>query len=114
MDRLVILVISLAVMASVMPAYGQEAMPEQAEVVNNTVSGEVVSVDLEKSALTLQTTDMATGAKKNEDIQLMSGTGILSGNVSLGLSDLKVGDEVEVEYSVDETGNLQASIITVK
>jgi len=114
MSRLMVLIISVAIVASVIPAYSQEVVPEQAAVNSKTVSGQIASVDLEKSALTLKTMDTATGIEKDESIQVMPETEIVSGNVTIKLSDLKADDKVEVGYTVDQTGILQANTITVK
>ena len=114
MNRLMVLIISVAIAASVIPAYSQEALPEQAAVNSKTVSGQIASVDLEKSALTLKTMDAVTGIEKDENIQVMPETAIVSGNVTIKLSDLKADEKVEVGYTVDQTGILQANTITVK
>jgi len=114
MARLMVLIISLAIAVSVMPAYCQEAVPEQAAVETKTLSGKVVSVDLEKSTLTLKVMDEATAIEKEESIQVMPETAIKSGEAAVKLSDLKADDKVEVGYTADQAGILHASTITVK
>ncbi|MBM3251721.1 MAG: hypothetical protein FJZ11_02945 [Candidatus Omnitrophica bacterium] len=112
------LIIILAVISMVLPVvYSQE---EEAELITPaeeelmTISGEIVSVDLEKSNIVIKyIDDYTTGSLKELTISVNAATNIEREYTALAISDLKAQDAVLVEYAVDANGNNIAKNILV-
>lgn len=97
-----ILVMLLAAGRTACPAYCQEN-PEQLATLSK--SGEVVSVDLVDSALTVkQLKDGASNTYEEVVVPVLPETRIFKGDLTLNLSDLKAGDKVKLEFITDVNG----------
>lgn len=70
-------------------------------------SGEVVSVDAEKSSVTVK------GGDAEWSFAVSPETKIAAGEEVKALGDLKAGDAVAVEYSKNEDGSLSATAISI-
>lgn len=115
MKKLFVLALFLGAVLAVMPAYCQEEPVKEAPVLLAPVSGEVVSVDVENAALTVkQLQDAVAGTYEEVSVQAAPETVISKGENALKITDLKAGDKVVVEYTVDEQGNSRVATITVQ
>jgi hypothetical protein len=111
------LIIVIAVFSTILPViYSQEEtelmMPAEEELM--TISGEIVSVDLEKSSVVIKyIDDYTTGTFKELAISVDATTNIEREYTALTITDLKAQDAVLVEYAVDANGNNMAKNILV-
>ena len=117
MGRIAILVMVMFVVVGmtgiVIPAYSQQQAEQQQ--IGKPVSDEVVSMDLEKSTLTIKTLKNAvTKTYENKTISVLPETKILKGDATLKLSELKAGDKVTVKYSLDTLGKWKVASISLK
>jgi hypothetical protein len=117
MGRIAILAMVMFVVVGmsgiVIPAYSQQQAGQQQ--IANSVSAEVVSMDLVKSTLTIKTLkDAVTQTYGNQTISVLSGTKILKGDAILMLSELKAGDKVTVKYTSDTLGNWKVESISLE
>ncbi len=107
-----LLVTAVAVAGMVFAAYAQEEAPQQAQSIS--VSGEVVSVDLEKSEVVLkQLKDAAYGTYENTVISIVPETKVQKGEVALTVSDLKAGDKITIQCVAGAEGKQEAQVISV-
>lgn len=101
----------VAIAAAMVPVFAQEKADKQI----STVSGEVVSADLEKSVLIVkQVTDATANTYENKTILVSPETKILKGEVVLKLTDLKSGEKVTVGCVSDSLGKLTAENIAIE
>lgn len=95
------------------PIYSQQQAEQQQ--IADSVSAEIVSVDSEKSTLVIKTVkDAVAKAYENQTISVSSEVKILKGDAVLKLSDLKVGDKVNVQYISDASGKQKVESINVE
>ena len=100
----------LGLVGITLPVYAQGALEEKV----TSVSGEIVSVDLVKSEVVVkQLKDVVTSTYTNTTFSIAPETKITKGDVTLKLSDLKVGDKVTVKYTTDVLGKQKVESITV-
>jgi len=100
----------LGLVGITLPVYAQGAVEEKV----TSVSGEIVSVDLVKSEVVVkQLKDVVTSTYTNTTFSIAPETKITKGDVTLKLSDLKVGDKVTVKYTTDVLGKQKVESITV-
>lgn len=116
MRNLLVLALTIAVIASFIPAYAQEkGITEQVMVTTEKISGSVVSVDVEKAVVVVkQLKDEANSVYEDLSIQVLPFASISKGETIINLSDLKAEDKVTVECSKDTEGNLKAVAISVE
>ncbi|MCX5666620.1 MAG: hypothetical protein NT036_06280 [Candidatus Omnitrophica bacterium] len=109
---ILILFVALGVVGVVAPVYSQEKVEQSAVTL---VSGEVVSVDLVKSAVIIkQIKDPVAGIYENQSIPVLPETKITKGDAGLKLSDLKAGDKVSVKCVADDKGKQKVESISVE
>lgn len=109
----VIMFVLVGMAGIVFPAYSQEQV-EQKQIANS-VSAEVVSLDLVKSTAVIKTMkDAVTKTYVNQTISVLPETKITKGDVVLKPSDLKVGDKVMVKYTTDASGEWKVESISVQ
>jgi hypothetical protein len=117
MGRIAILAIVMFVVVGmsgiVIPVYSQQQAEQQQ--IANSVSAEVVSMDLEKSTLTIKTLkDAVTKTYENQTISVLPETKILKGDAILKLAELKAGDKITVKYTADTLGNWKVESISME
>jgi len=102
----------VGVSTMVIPAYSLEKAEQQA---TTSISGEVASVDLVKSTVTInQLKDAATNTYEKIVILVAPDTKILKGDVALKLSELKSGDNIKAESTSDASGKSKVTSIIVE
>lgn len=74
----------------------------------NIISGTVKSIDLEKKEIVLESKDAATGQAQESILTLNDTTEIEYGLV---LDDLIIGDELNIDFTTDDSGNKLARSI---
>lgn len=113
MGRLLRVVLFLLVVSTrVNTVYSQEAVTEQ---VVASVSGEIVSVDVEKSTIVVkQLKDEATKTYEDVTITVAPETTITEGEASLKLADLKAGSNIKIESTKDAEGKELVKSIAVE
>ncbi|MCX5667023.1 MAG: hypothetical protein NTY34_01755, partial [Candidatus Omnitrophica bacterium] len=100
------------VVGVVAPVYSQEKAEQSAVT---SVSGEVVSVDLVKSAVVIkQLKDPVAMTYENVTVPVSSETKVLKGDAALKLSDLKIGDKVNVKSTIDASGASKVISVAVE
>jgi hypothetical protein len=117
MGRIAILAMVMFVVVGMsgiaIPAYSQQQTEQQQLV--NSVSTEVISVDLAKSTLTIKASeDAVTKTNGNQTISVLPETKIIKGDVILQLSEIQVGDKVTVKYTADTLGNWKVESISME
>jgi hypothetical protein len=117
MGRIAILAVIMFVASGIagisILAYSQQEAEQQQ--IANTISTEVVSVDSEKSTLLIKTVkDAVAGTSENQVVPVLPETKILNGDVVLKLSDLKVGDKVNIKYTTDTLGVMEVASINLE
>jgi len=109
---ILILFVTLGVVGVVAPVYSQEKAEQSAVT---SVSGEVVSVDLVKSAVIIkQIKDPVAMTYENVTVPVSPETKVLKGDATLKLSDLKMDDKVSVKYVTDDKGKQKVESISVE
>jgi hypothetical protein len=110
--KLAVIFLAVVGMAGVaLPVYAQE----KAEEGITSVSGEVVSVDQIKSEVVVkQLKDAVANTYENVTILVLPETKIFRGDATLKLSDLKIGDKVEVGSTKDASGASKVVSIIVE
>ncbi len=113
--RVVVLFLAVVGMVGVVvPAYCVEEAKQEQQV-SDSVSGEVVSVDVDKSTVTIrQLQDASTGIYQKADVAVSPETNISKGDAVLKLSDLKAGDQVTVKYVTGTTGEKKVRVLPLK
>lgn len=87
----------------------------QEEAVNEVVSGEIISVDSEKSELVVRYLADEINEKFAEmTVKVNTLTAIESDYGVIGLAGLKVGNKVSIEYTTGESGENTAIYIWVE
>ena len=119
MKRAISYAIFLLVMGTAaVSIYAQEkatTTEKKAEPQEALISGEVVSVDLDKSVVVVkEAKDGVIGIYENINLTVSPETKIVKGKTALKLSELKAGDKVKVESSSDKTGTSKVVSITVE
>jgi len=110
MKLALVCLVVLGLVGITLPVYAQGAVEEKV----TSVSGEIVSVDLVKSEVVVkQLKDVVTSTYTNTTFSVAPETKITKGDVTLKLSDLKVGDKVTVKYTTDVLGKQKVESITV-
>jgi|GEM_PF-1163930 len=117
MGRIAILAMVMLVVVGmtgiVIPAYSQQQAEQQQ--ISNSVSAEVVSVDLVKSTLAIKTVkDAVTKTYENQTISVLPETKMLKGDAILKLSEFKAGDKVTIKYTADKLGNWKVESISME
>lgn len=98
----------------VVPAFSQEKAEQRAVT---SVSGEVVSVDLVKSTVSIkQVKDLIAGTYENQSISVLPEVKITKDDVAMKLADLKAGDTITVQYATDVMGKqvVESAAVEVK
>jgi len=106
--------IATAMIQSYLPkAFSQEAAKEP---VLTVATGEIGAIDLEKSILVVkQLKDEKAQTYDNVTISIAAATAIDKDGTKAGLSELKAGDKVSVEYTANAEGvNVATSILVSK
>ncbi|MDD5291645.1 MAG: hypothetical protein PHY46_00465 [Candidatus Omnitrophica bacterium] len=90
-----------------MPAM-EESIPE------SVIAGEVSSVDLDNSTITLKVVeDEATQVYAEKTVIVNDATMISKAEATAGIADLVVGDNATVAYTEDSDGEMVATFVTV-
>jgi len=118
MKKVLLVLLGICALVAASYVFAQEAAaPTAAPAVaeSKTVTGEVVSVDTEKAVITIKyVTDAAQNATAEMALSVNEGTTLGKGNVGITMAELKAGDKVEVEYTVDDTGANVAGFVWVQ
>lgn len=108
-------IFSLLLLAGVVSVCIPVAFSQEEAVSNKKLSGEVSSVDVEKStAVIKQLKDAENQVYEDVTICVNDATVIAKGSETIGLGGLAIGSNVSVEYKTDESGNNVASLIQVE
>ncbi len=118
MSRMILLsaLIAVAAIGVAVPTYSQEQMEQQAAIVEPVV-GQIASIDIDKAVVAVKQSKPVENdveVYENVNVEIMPDTKILREDTVLSLSDLKVGDGIIVQYTVDEAGNPMVSTVTVE
>lgn len=107
-----LLVAAVTVAGMAFAVYAQEETSQQVQSIS--VSGEVVSVGLEKSEVVVkQLKDVAYDTYENTVISIGPETKIQKGEVVLNISDLNAGDKIIVQCVTGAEAKLEAQVISV-
>jgi len=108
-------IFSLLLLAGVVSVCIPVAFSQEEVVLSKTFSGEISSVDVEKStAVIKQLKDAENKIYEDITICVNDATIIAKGSEIIGLGGLAIGSNVSVEYKTDESGNNIASLIQVE
>lgn len=110
------LMVSASIIMTCVSVFAQDIKDENAAApLALKASGDVVSVDLEKAVLVIkQVKDLTAEVPGEIALAINEATMLTVGENVITLSDIKIGDKISAEYSIDVEGRNIVSFLTVE